>query len=116
FEQYLQQFDFAAPHTPVISNITARPYQAADIRANLVNQICSSVQWVDTVRYLMGKGVGEIIEVGPGQVLTKLVDTIRKVAAPLVEADTAVAQAQSVARVAAAVVGFSAEGLGARSF
>ncbi|WP_139488096.1 ACP S-malonyltransferase [Brevibacillus dissolubilis] len=100
FADYLNQFPFAPLAIPVISNIHARPYKQADLKTNLVKQITNQVKWTETIRYLMGRGEMEIVEVGPGNVLTKLVTTIRREAEPLVVADEA---EQAMAEVAAAV-------------
>lgn len=58
--RYLSAVD-AAAHT-----------EPADIRDLLVRQLSSPVRWTDTVRALIDSGVGEIIECGPGRVLTGL--------------------------------------------
>jgi [acyl-carrier-protein] S-malonyltransferase len=43
-----------------------------DIRATLVRQIASPVRWTHTLRALAARGVAQIIECGPGKVLTGL--------------------------------------------
>mgnify|MGYP003352094052 CR=1 FL=1 len=40
-----------------------------EIRANLPRQIYSSVQWVDSVRFIASQGVTDFVEIGPGRVL-----------------------------------------------
>jgi len=81
FEEYLHDFNFLEIKIPVISNVTARPYQQADIKKNIVNQITGSVQWTESIRYLLGlfgaDGM-EFEEVGPGRVLAGLIKKIRK--------------------------------------
>ncbi len=84
FAKYLENLRLADPVIPVISNIQARPYKAGEVKKNLLEQITGSVKWVDTIRYLMGKGVMEIEQAGPGNILTDLVKTIRKEAGPLI--------------------------------
>jgi malonyl CoA-acyl carrier protein transacylase len=82
FERFLSDFSFDAPKIPVIANATARPYKrtatSQQVRDLLVRQIYSPVQWTHTVRYLGGLGATEFIEVGPGNVLTRLVQQIRQ--------------------------------------
>jgi malonyl CoA-acyl carrier protein transacylase len=82
FAEFLAPFAFAAPKIPVIANVTAQPYPTADsseaVKGLLVKQITSSVQWVQSVRFLMGKGVAEFKEVGPGNVLTGLIRQIQQ--------------------------------------
>ncbi|MBA3948435.1 MAG: ACP S-malonyltransferase [Acidobacteria bacterium] len=78
FEGFLQGFTFAAPEIPVISNVRARPYEPDMVRATLAEQIGNSVRWLDSMLYLMEKPEPDFIEVGPGQVLTKLLKQIQK--------------------------------------
>lgn len=82
FSNYLQQFQFNAPQMRVIANVSARPYLQAEVAATLARQISSPVRWTDTVRYLMGAGCQQFVEVG-ATVLTRMVDDIRKTATPL---------------------------------
>lgn len=64
---------------PLIGNITATPLtQAADLRAELVQQVASPVQWVRSIEYLVSAGVTTFIEIGPGQALTGMVKRIAK--------------------------------------
>ncbi|KAF0866052.1 ACP S-malonyltransferase [Pseudomonas sp. LD120] len=81
FGEYLATFDYAPLQTPVIANIHAEPYRDADLVGNLTRQICGSVRWLDTVQYLMRQGEFEFEELGPGEVLTKLVNSVRNTAA-----------------------------------
>lgn len=83
FKTFLSDFTFNPPKIPVIANVTARPHSAEDIAKLLADQICSSVQWCDSMRYLMAKGVDEVKELGPGRVLANLFKKIRKEATPL---------------------------------
>lgn len=78
FETFLQRFDFAAPAMPVISNVRARPYEGDMVRATLAEQIGNSVRWLDSMLYLMEKPEPAFEEVGPGQVLSKLLKQIQK--------------------------------------
>jgi trans-AT polyketide synthase/acyltransferase/oxidoreductase domain-containing protein len=78
FTAFLTPFAFAAPTIAVISNVTAEPYQPDAVRATLARQIGHSVRWLDSVRWLLKQGVTEFEEVGPGNVLRKLVAQIKK--------------------------------------
>lgn len=61
----------------VVTNVNALPQDNADlIRQNLERQITASVQWVASVEYIMGQGVTEFIEIGPGKVLKGLIRRI----------------------------------------
>jgi trans-AT polyketide synthase/acyltransferase/oxidoreductase domain-containing protein len=63
---------------PVIANLSGRPYKQDDIADTLINQITHTVRWTDTVDYLFQQGVQEIEEVGPGNILSKLIAACRK--------------------------------------
>lgn len=77
FSAFVERFELAPPAIPVISNATAAPYDPRAMRDTLARQIGSPVRWLDSVLYLLDRGVGEFEEVGPGNVLTKLVAQIR---------------------------------------
>lgn len=77
FRSYLESFTFTDPTIPVIANVTARPYQAGAVAENLAKQISSTVRWCESVQFLLGLAEVQLDEVGYGDVLTKLVRTIR---------------------------------------
>lgn len=82
YAEFLAPMSFATPRFPVIANVDARPYPVENasqaIKSHLVNQITSSVQWTQTVRYLLDQGVTQISEIGPGNVLTRMVQQIQQ--------------------------------------
>jgi [acyl-carrier-protein] S-malonyltransferase len=69
------------PRMPVVSNVDVKPHNdPEEIRSLLARQIVSPVFWEDSVRYLLGQGIDEFFEVGPGKVLQGLMRRIdRKV-------------------------------------
>lgn len=68
---------FAAPASPVVSNVTAQPLtDPASFAEELASQITSPVLWADSVGTMAAAGVTEVIEFGPGKVLTGLVRRI----------------------------------------
>ena len=77
FSAFLEKFTCANPSVPVISNVSARPYETGDVKKMLIAQMTSPVMWIETVEYLMGRGVREFHEIGPGKVLTGLVRRIK---------------------------------------
>lgn len=77
FARYLEQFEFADLQIPVISNIHAEPYRTDRIKVNLANQITHSVKWQQSMQYLFEQGVDEFEEIGNGDVLTKLMLSIK---------------------------------------
>jgi [acyl-carrier-protein] S-malonyltransferase len=67
------------PEIAYVSAVDARQHsEPADIRELLVRQISSPVRWTDTVRTLAGGQVAQIIECGPGRVLTGLARRIER--------------------------------------
>jgi [acyl-carrier-protein] S-malonyltransferase len=61
------------PAITYVSAVDARPHsQPDDIRQLLVAQLVSPVRWQDTVRALVANGPAQIIECGPGKVLSGL--------------------------------------------
>lgn len=74
-ERWLGGVRCAAPSTPVWTTVEARPVRdAAEIPGLLVRQLTEPVQWEATARGLVGLGPTLVCEVGPGRVLTKLLD------------------------------------------
>jgi len=62
---------------PIVANVDAKPATDAEvIRRNLARQITSSVQWVDTVNFMISQGVKDFVEIGPGKVLKGLIRRI----------------------------------------
>ena len=67
----------SAPRIPVIGNTAAQVLSTAEmVQDELLEQVCSCVQWEDTIKYLLSQGVDNFIEIGPGEVLTGLVQRI----------------------------------------
>lgn len=81
-EQVLAGMAFQKPATPVVSNVTAKPHgEPAEIKAQMVKQVTSSVQWVGSIETFKQMGVTEYVECGPGKVLAGLIKRIDKDAA-----------------------------------
>jgi len=78
FREYLSGFKFSKMDIAVISNAYAEPYRDGDIAHNLVEQIAQPVRWTESIRYLMQQGAMTFKEIGPGTVLTKLIDKIKE--------------------------------------
>lgn len=76
FSTFLDSISFKDPSIPVISNITALPYEKGQISRNLAQQMTSSVRWQETIEYLLKQPSPEFTEIGPGTVLTKLTQQI----------------------------------------
>jgi len=67
------------PSIPVINNVHVAVYDSVEaIRDGLTKQLFMPVRWVETIRAFMAMGVTDIIECGPGKILTGLVKRIDK--------------------------------------
>ncbi len=78
FGALLLDVSFAPPEIPVISNVSGKPYEGDLVRQTLSEQIGNSVRWLESMLYLLDQPEPEFEEVGPGQVLTKLLAQIKK--------------------------------------
>lgn len=76
------------PKIPVVSNVDGKPHDdPEEIRDLLQRQVCSQVQWEQSMRYLLDEGFNEFYEIGAGKVLRGLMKRInRKVTLNSVEA------------------------------
>lgn len=84
FETFLKGYSFDPLTHPVISNVTARPYQNQNVADLLSQQIESSVKWFESIQVLMGKGVTQFDEVGSA-ILSKMVKEVQSNCTPIVE-------------------------------
>jgi [acyl-carrier-protein] S-malonyltransferase len=71
------------PKVPVVGNISAHPLLGVDeIRNELAGQLTWPVRWTASIQWMIEHGVTRFVEVGPKDVLSKLVERIApKVAA-----------------------------------
>lgn len=73
FESFLRTLGWRAPRLPVYANLTAQPYEG-DLAHTLALQMRSPVRFTATVANMRAAGVDTFVEVGPGKVLTGLVE------------------------------------------
>jgi len=71
FRAVVEGIEFAEPRVPVMSCVTAEPFE--DVPGQLVRALTEPVLWLEVVRALDARGVTEFVETGPGTVLTNLV-------------------------------------------
>ena len=77
FASIVAQVDFHQPRVPVVANVTAAPITTlAEIREELVEQLTSTVRWVESVQHMIAQGVTTFVEIGPKNVLTGLIRRI----------------------------------------
>lgn len=75
----LSDVEFFENKTRVINNVdVACVYTADALKDALVRQLSMPVQWTRTIKRLTDYGVKEVIEIGPGKVLSGLVKRIDK--------------------------------------
>lgn len=73
----LENITFNAPAVPVINNVDVKAEMDADaIRHALIRQLYSPVRWTESVEAMAAQGVTQLIEMGPGKVLTGLTKRI----------------------------------------
>jgi [acyl-carrier-protein] S-malonyltransferase len=73
----LDKTNFYNSKFPVYTNVTAKPVEGvAEIKSKLYEQITAPVCWEETIKNMIGDGVEEFYEIGPGNVLQGLVKRI----------------------------------------
>jgi malonyl CoA-acyl carrier protein transacylase len=82
FADFLAPMSFAAPKIPVVANATAQLYPtdraSESVKSLLAQQITHSVQWAQSIRFLINQGVTQFSEMGPGNVLTRMTQQIQQ--------------------------------------
>ena len=78
-EKKLHSTEIDRPIIPVINNVHVTIENDVDsIRDALVKQLYNPVQWVATINKMLAEGTEQIVECGPGKVLTGLTKRINK--------------------------------------
>jgi [acyl-carrier-protein] S-malonyltransferase len=73
----LASIDIKTPSVPLISNKTCTPLtDANEIKEALVYQMTHGVRWRESVLNMVDLGITDMIEIGPGSVLTGLCSRI----------------------------------------
>ena len=73
----LAEAKIQAPSVPVVANMLARPIsEPNNICDALVAQVCGTVRWRESVRFMAEAGVTRFLELGAGKVLAGLVKRI----------------------------------------
>ncbi|MCC6175134.1 MAG: ACP S-malonyltransferase [Chloroflexi bacterium] len=79
FAPLLADTAFARPCIPVVSNLTAAASEdPAILKAALMPQITGRVRWRESVETMVEMGVDTFVEVGPGKVLSGLIQRCTK--------------------------------------
>lgn len=79
FEAYINQFEWHDAKYPVVQNVNAKgETDATVIKQNMVKQLYSPVQFIQSTEWLIDQGVDHFIEIGPGKVLSGLIKKINR--------------------------------------
>ncbi|WP_025688025.1 ACP S-malonyltransferase [Paenibacillus zanthoxyli] len=71
--QELQKYHWSMPASPILSNVTGRPYQSMkEILEYLPQQLFRPVLWHKSISYLIEQGTNVFLEMGPQNVLKTL--------------------------------------------
>ena len=74
FQDVLESVPFANALFPVLSNVEPVPTVKADVLKNrLQRQMTGSVRWREISMQLPEEGIKQVVEIGPGKVLTGLI-------------------------------------------
>jgi [acyl-carrier-protein] S-malonyltransferase len=76
FRAALDEVELGEPRFPVFSCASAQPF--ADVRAELAATLTRPVRWRETILALHEAGARDLVEVGPGDVLSKMNKRILK--------------------------------------
>jgi len=77
FSESVSRLSLKDPQIPVVANATAEPVtDAARARQVMARQMTSPVLWTASVRRMISDSIDLFVEVGPGKVLSKLIERI----------------------------------------
>ena len=75
----IEKTEFSVPQCPVYQNVDGKPHtDPADIKANLIAQLTSSVRWTSCVQNMIADGADDFTECGPGKALQGMIGRIDK--------------------------------------
>ena len=75
----IEKTEIKTPKCPVYQNVDGKPHTApADIKANLIAQLTSSVRWTQCVQNMIADGADDFTECGPGKALQGMIGRINK--------------------------------------
>lgn len=73
FAEAVEAIDWQAPRIPLVQNVNATVVSDLDtLKRNLLAQLYSPVRWVESMICLADQGVTDLVECGPGKVLSGL--------------------------------------------
>jgi [acyl-carrier-protein] S-malonyltransferase len=76
-EKALEEISVSNLRIPVVTNVEAEINTSKDrVKGLLVAQVSSPVRWEESMRKMIGKGIEQVLEIGPGKVLSGLMKRI----------------------------------------
>jgi [acyl-carrier-protein] S-malonyltransferase len=77
--EIIARINLSEPVTPMVGAIQGRILTTAeDVRQHLSDQLCNPVEWTRSVGQMIEQGVDTFVEIGPGQVLSRLIKRISR--------------------------------------
>ena len=75
----IEKTEVKTPFCPVYQNVDGKPHtNPAEIKANLIAQLTSSVRWTQCVQNMISDGADDFTECGPGKALQGMITRIAK--------------------------------------
>jgi [acyl-carrier-protein] S-malonyltransferase len=76
-ERELQEISVKDLSVPVVTNVEAEPNRSRErVKELLVAQVSSPVRWEESMRRMIDEGIEQVLEIGPGKVLSGLMKRI----------------------------------------
>lgn len=76
---FMRGLTWRDPVVPIVANVSALPHLPGSIPETLVRHLTQRVEWLRSVRYMVGLGASTFVELGAGQVVNGLVKRIADV-------------------------------------
>jgi [acyl-carrier-protein] S-malonyltransferase len=74
---YMENVNIQNPQIPVICNVTANYVKTKEeIKNALIEQVTHPIKWIEIIKRINSEGIDYFVEVGPGNVLKKLIKQI----------------------------------------
>lgn len=79
FAASMKMIRFNEASVPIVLNVSGKYYKSTDNLYEIMQrQICSPVLWSNTIEFMLEEGVTDFIEIGPGNVLSKFVNHVKR--------------------------------------
>ena len=76
----LNEVEFKTPKIPIIPNALAKPTQdVKEIKKALINQLCSTVRWRESLNYLVSNNLKIIYDAGPEKTIISMARKLKNI-------------------------------------